>query len=192
VISPNPLEVKFIHNVNSKPQEFTVRPFSYCSWDIDIIVRQILAQADVNFVGMPQDQRFKTTIGPADRDAQIRASLPVPDTTTGCGGFVRTYQTVCDYFGIAVQEDITWDLDNLYYNNDIKSFNLSEFVRKDRNPADDFKALMYSLRYNTWFNSLICDGQKLGADGSSVTASPSTQLIDFKLFSFPPCSYSNR
>ena len=46
-----------------------------------------------------------------------------------------------------------------------KTFNVSEFVHKDKYPNDEFKALMAALQHNTWFTELICDGQKLGAEG---------------------------
>jgi hypothetical protein len=39
---------------------------------------------------------------------------------------------VCDYYSVAPQENVVWDLENLFYNNDVKSFNLSEFIQKDK------------------------------------------------------------
>lgn len=41
------------------------------------------------------------------------------DVNQGCGGFVQTYRTVCDYYNVPPQENVVWDLENLFYNNDV-------------------------------------------------------------------------
>lgn len=162
--STNQSEFKILYGAATKPQELIIRSVSYTSWDIDIILRQIIAQYELNFVGTPPEAKYRANIIPKIRDAEIRSSIATFDPYKGCAGYVRTYATYCDYLGIPVTEEIAWDLDNLFYNNDVKTFNLSEFAKKDRYPNDDFKALMLALQHNVWFTELICDGQKIGGE----------------------------
>ena len=43
-----------------------------------------------------------------------------------CGGFVNTYESVCDFYSVPIQSDICWDIDNLFYVNEVMEFSLSE------------------------------------------------------------------
>lgn len=166
VSSTNTAELKISFGLPNKPQELWVRSVSYYSWDIDIILRMLITQYELNFIGTPQEAKFKLTITPKTREFEIRSTTTAIDTLKGCGGFVRTYATYCDKDGIPVNEEIAWDLDNLFYNNDVKIFNLNEFLKKDR--GGDLPALMKSLQHNTWFTELFFDAQKLGSDVSLV------------------------
>jgi hypothetical protein len=39
---------------------------------------------------------------------------------------VNTYECVCDFFSVPVQSDVCWDIDNLYFVNEVTEFNLTE------------------------------------------------------------------
>lgn len=43
---------------------------------------------------------------------------------------MRSYISVCDWKGTPVSEDIVWDLDNYFAENDIRTFNLTEIINK--------------------------------------------------------------
>lgn len=43
-----------------------------------------------------------------------------------CGGYINSYQAICDLLGIPVCQDISWDINNLYVMNDVTEFNLFE------------------------------------------------------------------
>jgi hypothetical protein len=44
-----------------------------------------------------------------------------------CGGYVKSYEAMCSYYGIEPRFEICWDIDNLYHFNDITEFRLSDF-----------------------------------------------------------------
>jgi leucine-rich repeat-containing protein 16 len=168
VNSTNSAELKISFGLPNKPQELWIRSISYYSWDADIILRLILTQYELNFIGTPSDAKFKINIQPKTREFEIRSTTTAIDNQKGCGGFVRTYAAYCDKDSVSVTEEIAWDLDNLFYNNDVKVFNLNEFLKKDR--PSDLQPLMKSLQHNTWFTDLIFDSQKLGSDVSLVAS----------------------
>eukprot|EP01122_Echinamoeba_exundans_P012442 TRINITY_DN5195_c0_g2_i1.p1 TRINITY_DN5195_c0_g2~~TRINITY_DN5195_c0_g2_i1.p1 ORF type:complete len:1181 (-),score=330.57 TRINITY_DN5195_c0_g2_i1:92-3634(-) len=168
VNSTNSAELKISFGLPNKPQELWIRSISYYSWDIDIILRLLLTQYELNFIGTPSEAKFKINIQPKTREFEIRSTTTAIDNQKGCGGFVRTYAAYCDKDGVSVTEEIAWDLDNLFYNNDVKVFNLNEFLKKDR--PSDLQPLMKSLQHNTWFTDLIFDSQKLGSDVSLVAS----------------------
>eukprot|EP00029_Vermamoeba_vermiformis_P011290 TRINITY_DN616_c0_g3_i1.p1 TRINITY_DN616_c0_g3~~TRINITY_DN616_c0_g3_i1.p1 ORF type:complete len:1196 (-),score=549.69 TRINITY_DN616_c0_g3_i1:108-3239(-) len=153
-----------------KTNELVIQPSSFAAFDIDFFVQAVCQSYQSNFVGMPRDLKFKLEIEPEARKQQILNGIAIPDVNQGCGGFVQTYRTVCDYYSVPPQENVVWDLENLFYNNDVKSFNLSEFIQKDKYPNPEYQTLITSLAHNLWFNALIIDGQKLGTDGIAMLA----------------------
>ena len=61
--------------------------------------------------------RFEVT--PASR----LEAVPVPEAA--CDSLAVTYETWCNYLGLAVREDIIWDINNLLAGN-VKDFNFGE------------------------------------------------------------------
>lgn len=168
--SPSPSTLIISYGNNIKPTEVKLRPISYHSADINVILRNIIQRYQFNFSGITKDDWFHIVIQPDYRKEEILGSIDLLDPEEGCGGFVYTYQTVCDYYNIPVVENLIWDLENLFFHNDIKTFIVSECARKDRYPNEDFKALIHSLHHNTWFTSLVADGLKLGNDSIQIIA----------------------
>src|SRR5690606_15849128 len=76
-----------------------------------------------------------------------------------------------------VLRDVCWDIDNLYNFNDVKDFDLEElslrsgiFVLQNGRPvftirvpftANDYKVLLYALRYSNWFTGLVFAQRKV-------------------------------
>jgi Ran GTPase-activating protein (RanGAP) involved in mRNA processing and transport len=174
--SPNRTKVKLEFKASgndpkAKTLEVQLHPISYATFDVDFLIQYICQQYQNLFFGMPKDLKFKLIVGPESRKQQIQNGIAPPDTDSGCGGFVRTYRTLCDYYNIPCQENVAWDLENLFFNNDIKVFNLSEFIpNATKYPNPEFVTLILSLQYNKWFQVLNCAGQKLGNEGVALIA----------------------
>lgn len=170
LISTSSFNLTLSYGSSVKPTEIKFRPISFYSTDLNVVVRDIIQRFQLNFSGITKDDWFHMVVLPENRSDEILCSIDLPDPEDGCGGFVYTYQTVCDYYNIPIVENLIWDLENLFFHNDIKTFIISECNRKDRYPNEDFKALMHSLHYNTWFKSLVGDGLKLGNESLQLIA----------------------
>nr|XP_046250721.1 capping protein, Arp2/3 and myosin-I linker protein 2 isoform X2 [Scatophagus argus] len=48
-----------------------------------------------------------------------------------CGGFSDTYAALCDFNEMPFREEIQWDIDNIYYINNWRQFNLQDFSHLD-------------------------------------------------------------
>ncbi|KAL7978876.1 hypothetical protein Chor_013365 [Crotalus horridus] len=75
-----------------------------------------------------------------------------------CGGFSETYAALCDYSGLSAQEEIQWDVDNIYYARGCREFNLLDF---NHLPSQDVALCVASLSFNQWFTKLSCKDFKL-------------------------------
>ena len=90
------------------------------------------------------------------------------------GGYVNTYEAVCDYLNTPVLSDICWDISNLYVLHEIKDFNLSNLslrvgiykklffkliILLAKPTVMDYKGLLKALSYNTYFTSLTLESK---------------------------------
>ncbi|XP_040266103.1 capping protein, Arp2/3 and myosin-I linker protein 3-like isoform X1 [Bufo bufo] len=75
-----------------------------------------------------------------------------------CGGFSETYAALCDYNGFTVQEEIQWDIDNIYHSQESREFRLLDFIHLD---ASDVALAVTSLSFNQWFTKLHCKDIRL-------------------------------
>eukprot|EP01135_Chromosphaera_perkinsii_P005614 Nk52_evm28s355 gene=Nk52_evmTU28s355 len=78
-----------------------------------------------------------------------------------CDGFTKTYRFVCDYFLMTAREEVIWDVDNIYFENNIRELNLEDFP--DAN-SKDFIPIIRALEYNKWFTSLRAADVKLSSE----------------------------
>ncbi|KAM6430273.1 capping protein, Arp2/3 and myosin-I linker protein 2 isoform 1-T1 [Liasis olivaceus] len=78
-----------------------------------------------------------------------------------CGGFSETYAALCDYSGLSFQEEIQWDLDNVYHVQGRREFNLLDF---NHLPSQDIALCVAGLSFNQWFTKLSCKDFKLNQD----------------------------
>ena len=155
------VSLTFGNAVSKNTSELKFRPCSTASFDIHVFLVNLRNNWQALFVGAPSET-IKISIPQEERLKALVSAFQYPNLEDGCGGFVAAYQGYCDYFGVPPLEDFIWDLENLFANNYIRDFILSECVRKDKYPNDEMKCFMLCLAHNTWFGSIVADNQKLG------------------------------
>lgn len=152
LVSKNTVEVKF-------------RPCSVAGYDLHVFMTKMCNAWRELFVGAPMET-LKIVLPNEERNTALHNAVEIPNLEDGCGGFVKAYQAYCDYFTVPPLEDFIWDLENLFANNYIRDFILSECVRKDKYPNDEVKCFMLCLSHNTWFTSINADNQRLGNEAA--------------------------
>jgi len=113
-----------------------------------------------NFSHFPREIMFRVTATPP-------ATIP-PEEDLGmfreehsaCGGFVRTYKALCDFYGAPVSDVICWDLKNLYADNHV--FDFKHLFNEEATDVE-FVPALHALRYNTHFTTIINDYFKFKA-----------------------------
>ncbi|KAM9351894.1 capping protein, Arp2/3 and myosin-I linker protein 2 [Symphorus nematophorus] len=78
-----------------------------------------------------------------------------------CGGFSDTYAALCDFNEMPFIEEIQWDVDNIYYMNNWRQFNLHDFSHLD---SRDLAIAVAALSFNQWFTKIYCKELKLSVD----------------------------
>uniref|UniRef100_A0A6J0V2F1 Capping protein, Arp2/3 and myosin-I linker protein 2 isoform X2 n=1 Tax=Pogona vitticeps TaxID=103695 RepID=A0A6J0V2F1_9SAUR len=78
-----------------------------------------------------------------------------------CGGFSETYAALCDYTSLPIQEEIQWDVDNIYHGQESREFNLQDFSHLQ---SQDLALSVAALSCNRWFTKLCCKDFKLNPD----------------------------
>ncbi|KAF7236031.1 Capping protein, Arp2/3 and myosin-I linker protein 2 [Varanus komodoensis] len=78
-----------------------------------------------------------------------------------CGGFSKIYAALCDYSGLPFRQEIQWDVDNIYQNQECREFNLLDFNHLQ---SQDLALSVAGLSYNQWFTRLHCKDFKLSLD----------------------------
>ncbi|XP_037671578.1 LOW QUALITY PROTEIN: capping protein, Arp2/3 and myosin-I linker protein 2 [Choloepus didactylus] len=86
-------------------------------------------------------------------------------TTPGspCGGFVETYEALCDYNGFPFREEIQWDVDTIYHRQGCRHFSLGDFSHLG---SRDLALSVAALSCNLWFRCLSCVDMKLSLEVS--------------------------
>eukprot|EP01130_Rhizamoeba_saxonica_P004735 TRINITY_DN1920_c0_g1_i1.p1 TRINITY_DN1920_c0_g1~~TRINITY_DN1920_c0_g1_i1.p1 ORF type:complete len:1114 (-),score=239.65 TRINITY_DN1920_c0_g1_i1:62-2983(-) len=148
----------------------TFNPVSYGSFDIDALLEWIYIKYEQSFIGKPDDQKHQLHIGPEKRKERILAKLHIGDPADSCGGMVSTYKSVSDWMGYKPKSSISWHLYNILYHNNVKELNIVELVRETNYPNESFESLIYSLSFNTWFDTLIIDNVDIGNEGFFMIA----------------------
>ncbi|KAH3760774.1 myosin-I binding protein [Pelomyxa schiedti] len=106
---------------------------------------------------------------PPERLEQVKALAQVP-APGPCGSFSTAYHTMCDWLGIPVVAELTWDMDNLYSRTGFKDFDVNAF-RRESISLNDIKPLTCALQYNNWFTTLNLKDFQLNRDGVVAVAS---------------------
>eukprot|EP00117_Sycon_ciliatum_P028419 scpid5202/ scgid5552/ Leucine-rich repeat-containing protein 16A; CARMIL homolog len=75
-----------------------------------------------------------------------------------CGGFVKAYRFLCDYFELPIREDVAWQIDAVYRGANKKSLELRDFAHL---APGDMLPLIASLCFNDFFTTLDCSHVKL-------------------------------
>ncbi|XP_006860307.1 PREDICTED: leucine-rich repeat-containing protein 16C [Chrysochloris asiatica] len=97
--------------------------------------------------------------------AQLEKNSPTEVTTAGrpCGGFLETYEALCDYNGFPFREEIEWDVDTVYHRQNCRHFSLGDFSHLC---SRDLALSVAALSYNLWFRCLSCVDMKLSLEVS--------------------------
>nr|XP_020138123.1 capping protein, Arp2/3 and myosin-I linker protein 2 isoform X4 [Microcebus murinus] len=80
-----------------------------------------------------------------------------------CGGFLETYEALCDYNGFPFREEIQWDVDTIYHRQGCRHFSLGDFSHLG---SRDLALSVAALSYNLWFRRLSCVDMKLSLEVS--------------------------
>ncbi|XP_020496693.2 capping protein, Arp2/3 and myosin-I linker protein 2 [Labrus bergylta] len=78
-----------------------------------------------------------------------------------CGGFSETYAALCDFNEIRFREEIQWDVDNIYYTNNLKQFKLQDFSHLE---SRDLALAVAAQSFSHWFSKIYCKELKLSVD----------------------------
>jgi hypothetical protein len=97
---------------------------------------------------------------PADLDRHVQLGA--------CGGFVRSYRCCCAFYNVPPREDVVWTVNELWAFNGVREFNMLEFDTLERAHV---KAVIFSLRYNDWFDSFVLSDASMPAGAWSALAS---------------------
>ncbi|XP_042824714.1 capping protein, Arp2/3 and myosin-I linker protein 2 isoform X2 [Panthera tigris] len=97
--------------------------------------------------------------------ARLERSSPSEDTlpSSPCGGFLETYEALCDYNGFPFREEIQWDVDTIYHRQGCRHFSLGDFSHLG---SRDLALSVAALSYNLWFQCLSCVDMKLSLEVS--------------------------
>ncbi|XP_073736216.1 capping protein, Arp2/3 and myosin-I linker protein 2 isoform X2 [Callorhinus ursinus] len=97
--------------------------------------------------------------------ARLERSSPSEDTapSSPCGGFLETYEALCDYNGFPFREEIQWDVDTIYHRLGCRHFSLCDFSHLG---SRDLALSVAALSYNLWFQCLSCVDMKLSLEVS--------------------------
>ncbi|XP_029782415.1 capping protein, Arp2/3 and myosin-I linker protein 2 isoform X1 [Suricata suricatta] len=97
--------------------------------------------------------------------ARLEKSSPSEDTvpSSPCGGFLETYEALCDYNGFPFREEIQWDVDTIYHRQGCRHFRLGDFSHLG---SRDLALSVAALSYNLWFQCLSCVDMKLSLEVS--------------------------
>ncbi|XP_036753521.2 capping protein, Arp2/3 and myosin-I linker protein 2 isoform X4 [Manis pentadactyla] len=95
--------------------------------------------------------------------ARLERSNPSEATAPSrpCGGFLETYEALCDYNGFPFREEIQWDVDTIYHRQGCRHFSLGDFSHLG---SRDLALSVAALSYNLWFQCLSCVDMKLSLE----------------------------
>ncbi|EAL61172.1 leucine-rich repeat-containing protein [Dictyostelium discoideum AX4] len=139
---------------SSTSNEFTIvakvdnKQFSYglITNKTDEIINQIRVTFNHQFFGCPEESTFKCT------DIKDSRLVEIEQKDLPCGGFVETYQSICDHLGVPPRDDICWDMTNIISSKNIRSFNIGE-IELPTSAGDTIRCLLGALKYNNYFKS---------------------------------------
>uniref|UniRef100_A0A6B2KZZ1 Uncharacterized protein n=1 Tax=Arcella intermedia TaxID=1963864 RepID=A0A6B2KZZ1_9EUKA len=170
ISSPNKNSATFIYqNIEKKKLQFSIVPICYATFDIDNLIYWINKHFENTFISIPSPKKFELELAPPERKEKLER-VEVPDQSVGCGGFELTYLSVCNFLKQEVQDRMLWEIQNFYYPNKIKEFNIKDLIPKPKFPNPEFQACVQSLYYNTWFKQFISNGIILRDESAQMLA----------------------
>eukprot|EP01099_Mayorella_cantabrigiensis_P005407 TRINITY_DN4325_c0_g1_i1.p1 TRINITY_DN4325_c0_g1~~TRINITY_DN4325_c0_g1_i1.p1 ORF type:complete len:844 (+),score=211.59 TRINITY_DN4325_c0_g1_i1:81-2612(+) len=105
------------------------------------------------FPSMSENYRIKLTIP----SARIQ-TLPPADLSF-CGGFVRTYNALCDYYGLLPRADVIHDASKVLPYNNITELDLATLQQPVT--EKEYRTILESIFHNTYFKSVVVQKFKI-------------------------------
>lgn len=145
-------DLKGITSADTKQFTLIFKDFEivHTAEDVDIIIESVRRAFEFTFHSMPASLKPQLNISPDSRVQSIPVSIDEP-----CLGLVSTYKSMCDYYDTKFNQELCWDLENLYQNS--TTLNLKKFTFQYIDPLKDKDTLplFHSLAYNTYFTTII-------------------------------------
>lgn len=117
--------------------------------DVDVIIDSIRRAFEFTFHSMPAASKPRLQVTPESRISFVPSTTDEP-----CGGLVATYRSLCDFHDVKPNNEVAWDLENLYHNS--RFFNLKKFTDHYIEPltAKDALPLFHAIGYNRYFTTI--------------------------------------
>jgi len=145
------LELRSITSSDSKSLTLQFKEFEIAQQadDVDVIIDSIRRAFEFTFHSMPASLKPRVHVTPESRVSFVPSTTDDP-----CDGIVATYRSLCDYHDVKPNEEVAWDLENLYFNSRV--FNLKKFTDHYIEPltAKDALPLFHALAFNKYFTTL--------------------------------------
>ncbi|KAM3608897.1 uncharacterized protein V6R79_006487 [Siganus canaliculatus] len=159
--------------------------------DLEAMVRHLIASLKKIFPDSSPGKLLKI-IPPDLQQRLITQTAAIEEQLNNkpgsCGGFSDTYAALCDFNDMPLREEIQWDVDNIYYANNWKQFNLHNFNHLD---SRDLALAVAALSFNHWFTKIYCKELKLSVDVQQqltilLSRSPSLEELSLETSGLKP------
>lgn len=163
------LDLTEIRSRGTRELNFTFKTFAisgFCT-AADEVIECAIRSYMANFAAAPPAHRFKIDTAPQHRvDAAARvfeaaaAAAEAARQKGAAAALLGTYASLCDYYGGVPNEDMCWDLENLYEKE--TTLDLRRFAFDDGGAEQqELVPLFHALRYDGHFKGVICEGLRL-------------------------------
>ncbi|KAL0968157.1 hypothetical protein UPYG_G00263130 [Umbra pygmaea] len=131
--------------------------------DLEAMVSHVTASLKKIFPDSAPGKILK--IPPDLQERLLNLATQVEEHLTGtlgpCGGFSETYAALCDFNEFSCREEIQWDVDNIYYVQNCREFNLLDFSHLENR---DVALSVAALSFNQWFTRISSKDLKLSSE----------------------------
>lgn len=164
------LDLVEIRSRGTRELKLTFKTFAvsgFCNAADEVIECAIRAYM-ANFGTAPPAQRFRIDAAPQHRaEAAARifaagaAEAEASASRRGAAALLGTYASLCDYYGLQVNEGVSWDLENLYEEETTLDLRRFGFDDGGSSEQEELGPLFHALRYDKHFKGIICEGLRL-------------------------------
>eukprot|EP01126_Amoeba_proteus_P053970 TRINITY_DN6608_c0_g1_i10.p1 TRINITY_DN6608_c0_g1~~TRINITY_DN6608_c0_g1_i10.p1 ORF type:complete len:328 (-),score=57.24 TRINITY_DN6608_c0_g1_i10:44-1027(-) len=128
LVSPNKITLTIKWKMGKATNSVTLGPICYNDFTIDRILEKIEGEFNPNCVGIIPSFRYILIVQPEARLHRLQMKTKVVDTFVGCGGFIRSYVTICNYHKTPLNKTILSDLSDFFFKNKIQEFILGDYL----------------------------------------------------------------
>ncbi|XP_064786090.1 capping protein, Arp2/3 and myosin-I linker protein 3-like isoform X1 [Oncorhynchus masou masou] len=132
--------------------------------DLEAMVSHVTASLKKIFPDSSPGKILKK-IPPDLQERLMNLATRVEEHLTGtlgpCGGFSETYAALCDFNELPCREEVQWDVDNIYYVQNCREFNLLDFSHLENR---DLALSVAALSFNQWFTKISSKDLKLSSE----------------------------